>query len=136
MSKSVEFFLSTKEPKIQLDILRNNRQILIQVYKQKDIINWKNTFSITDLEGFVLLIHFHKNKTNNSENFIRFKNSELYNDFVNVDFFGKDFFFLGIKSTCDLKEINSLISRIIKDIYSLNQFELDGVHFEVAQARF
>lgn len=135
MPKSVEFFLNTKELKIQLDILRNNRQLLIQVYKQKDIINWKNTFSITDLEGCVLLIHFHKSKTNNSENFIRFKSCELYNDFVSVDFFGRDFFFLGIKSTCDLKQFNFLISRILKDIYSLNQFDLNGVHFEVVQAR-
>ena len=131
MINSIEIFINSKEPKVQFDIYRGNNQVLMQFFKQKDILNWKNPFSIIDESGFVLLIHFQKNKTNNIVNLKRFKNNELFYQFKCFEGYQPDTYFYGVNSEVDVIQFYDLIINILRNIYNLNKSELNEIFYTV-----
>ncbi len=70
----IEKLLKLNEPNTQLDFFRNNGQVLLQVYKQKDVLSWGLGINIVAIDGLVFELHFHKAKTNNSINKTNFIN--------------------------------------------------------------
>lgn len=52
----------TKEPGTQLDLFRENGQVIIQIYKQRDVLTWGLEIYLDDPDGLVLEVLFNKAK--------------------------------------------------------------------------
>lgn len=77
--EGIELFRSYNEPEKEIQILRENGQVLLQLF------NYHSSFKIHDIgneSGYIILIRFSKSKTNNKDNYQRFLNSEYFKSFV------------------------------------------------------
>ena len=88
----------TKEPGTQLDLFRENGQVIIQIYKQRDVLTWGLEIYLDDPDGLVLEVLFNKAKKNNNENYARFIKSELFKHFAKINSIKEDSYFAVISS--------------------------------------
>lgn len=121
---ALQKILSSDIPNIQLDFFRANGQVLFQVYKQKDVSTWKNNFVLTDENGLILEILFHKNKTNNSKNLKRFLKSSLNDSLKRIDKINQNSYFYGINSQENTSEIVDKLLLILNEVFELSESEL------------
>lgn len=113
----------SKERNIQLDFFRKNGEVILQIYKQKDVSTWSNDINLTDSQGLVLDLYFHENTINNNENFERFKNSIYFERAfkpVNPEY---NSYFIGVESSMKLNRVLLIIKDIIINIYEIKDFE-------------
>ncbi|MFD0991668.1 hypothetical protein [Tenacibaculum geojense] len=115
-------FLTSNEKNLQLDFFRDNGQVLLQVYKQYDVNNWDLEFYSTDINSIVIEIHFHKDKTNNELNFMRFKKSELSKKFIELE---KNSYFYRLESKTSKNEFIEFIFNTINIVYEIKNKKFD-----------
>ncbi len=120
----LEILKNTKEPKAQMDIFRDNGQVLIQIYKQRDVLTWGLDIKLEDAEGIVIEILFNKAKINNNANYLRFINSEFYTNFTKIDNEKHDIWFAVFSSKWQTKELFDFIINLIDDVYRLKNSEI------------
>jgi len=118
--------MNNTEQNVQLDIFRENGQVLMQVYKQKDVTKWELGVELVDKNGFVIEITFHPNKSKNKENIKRFLESELYKKFNKYDSIEQNSYFIGIPSNWNIKNIEDIILKILSDIFNM---KIKNIHF-------
>jgi len=114
----------TKEPGTQLDLFRENGQVIIQIYKQRDVLTWGLEIYLDDPDGLVLEILFNKAKKNNNENYARFIKSELFNHFAKINSIKEDSYFAVISSSWSTDKILNFVNEVVTYIYDLNNSEI------------
>ena len=117
LEKFIDTFLNSKEKGLQLDIHRGNDEVLIQLFKQSDISNWKIDFEILDPDGYCICIFFNNQKTKNKQNLHRFKNSDFFDDFIFSKALGVDSYFYLSNGTDSVKKTESFCLELIKVVY-------------------
>ena len=126
ITDSIQVLMNNTEQNVQLDIFRENGQVLMQVYKQKDVTKWELGVELVDKNGFVNEITFHPNKSKNKENIKRFLESELYKKFNKYDSIEQNSYFIGIPSNWNIKNIEDIILKILSDIFNM---KIKNIHF-------
>ncbi len=126
ITDSIQVLMNNTEQNVQLDIFRENGQVLMQVYKQKDVTKWELGVELVDKNGFVIEITFHPNKSKNKENIKRFLESELYKKFNKYDSIEQNSYFIGIPSNWNIKNIEDIILKILSDIFNM---KIKNIHF-------
>ena len=124
LTNLLEILKNNKEPNAQLDIFRDNGQVLIQIYKQRDVLTWGLDIKLEDTEGIVIEILFNKIKKNNNANYLRFINSELFTHFIKIDNVKHDTWFAVFSSKWQTEEIFNFIINLINDVYKLKNSEI------------
>lgn len=126
MNSNLDFlintFFSSKERDLQLDFFRSNGQVLLQVYKQYDVNKWDLEFNSTDKNATVLEICFHRDKTDNKENFDRFCKSDYCKDFLELE---KNSYFYRIESTTSSEKVKDFLLKLIFSIYKLEDKKIE-----------
>jgi hypothetical protein len=118
--KGIEVLKKSHETGIQLDFFRNNGQVLLQSFKQINVISWKLDIINIESEGLIIVIDFHKDKDNNTENYKRFIDSDLFVLFKKLDFFKRNSFYTEVSGSLSCKEIENFIHKIIFNIYNID----------------
>ena len=131
LNSYIEKLLKLKEPNSQLDFFRSNGEVLLQFYKQKDVLSWGFGIDLVDRDGLVLELQFHKAKMNNSSNKSNFLNSIIFKDFLEFESVEQDSYFLGISSNCSVINIVSKIEDIINQVYMLNDEEYGKIYYSL-----
>ncbi|CAM1351018.1 hypothetical protein [Tenacibaculum halocynthiae] len=101
---------------LQLDVFRSNGQVLMQLYKQRDVNLWDLNFDFPDDKAIVIEVSFHKDKLDNSKNLSNFKSSKLFEKFTEVE---KNDYFLRLRGNTDTIEVYKVVMKIVNDVYSL-----------------
>jgi hypothetical protein len=118
------------ESNIQLDLSSIDEVLLVQVFKQKNVLTWNLAINNFDDQGLIIVIVFHKNNHNNEENWNRFIDFEMNKLFKKFDFFKQDHFFAEIPGFWTNIEIENFLYRVIKNIYGVDskniQFTLNA----------
>jgi len=121
--KLIEFIQQlkeTSEENVQLDFFRENGQVLLQIYKQRDVTKWKWGIDLTDNEGFILNLTFNSQKTQNKENLKRFTTSQKFKDFKSIKLFNQNSFFRGISEKKSTTETANYIIELIGEVYNID----------------
>ena len=113
----IDSFINSKERNLQLDIFRENKQVLFQLYKQYDVNRWEIRYDSIDLDSSVLELRFNREKTSNKKNKERFETSEAIKNFDLVE---KDTYFRRFDSDMDAEEIENEIIHLLKVVYEYN----------------
>lgn len=119
LTNYIEILKSSKEPRIQLDFFRDNGQVLIQIFKQRDVLTWGLDIDLVDSNGLIIELAFNKAKKSNKQNYIRFTESEIFKNFTYCEKGRENSYFAGIPSKWSTKEIYNFISKIINEIYDI-----------------
>ncbi|GAA0877029.1 hypothetical protein GCM10009118_34390 [Wandonia haliotis] len=115
--EGIELFRAYNEPKKEIQILRENGQVLLQLF------NYHSTFKIYDIGdnlGYILLIHFFRTKTNNKANYQRFIDSEYYKSFVQPKPDSKDeqdMFCTLLPKHISNHEMLTYVAGLLRDVY-------------------
>ncbi|KYG81557.1 hypothetical protein MB14_13305 [Roseivirga ehrenbergii] len=109
---------ASNEKNMQLDIFRDNGEVLLQIFKSEDVKNWNIEFDVTK-EALIFQLLFNKNKTENSANLSRFLNSSLSKNFQRVEFYKQETYFATFPYTIGLEIIQSTINQLISEVYNL-----------------
>jgi len=113
---------TSREKNVQLDLFRENGQVLLQLYKQSDVNNWGYNINLTDEKGLVLELSFNNAKQNNKYNFKRFKESIYIESFRTFPKVEQNSFFIGFSGHESVEYIVSHVLDIIKTVYELENF--------------
>ena len=119
----IKAFVKSKEENVQLDIFRQNGEVLLQIYKQKDAINWNLGVELDDINGYVAELYFNKGKTNNENNFIQFQKSSLFEEFKRPKNSNEQYYY-EISSTLSKRDIENVILHILNSAYNLENEEV------------
>jgi len=120
MLEKINHFVKSQERNIQLDFFRSNGEVLFQVFKQYDTKRWDTKIELVDEKGLILQIIFNKGKTHNKENFERFSNSYLFNEFSFIEFHKQKAYFRGIPSSWNQQKVINLFNELINTVFALN----------------
>lgn len=125
----VKRFVSIKnDPKAQLDIYRETGEVLFQLFKTKNVLNWSEQFDFTDEKGHVIVISFSKSKTDNGLVLIRFIGSSWFNSFVKMsEKMGDSYYFYFPGSFSEI-EVSNMVNEMFYEFYGT----LKNVRFELA----
>lgn len=118
LHEGIKILIDSNSSSIQLDIFRNNGQVLMQIFKQKNVSTWNRGIELTDSDGLIINLHFHKNKTNNFDNFKRFFDSDIFTKFKKYPI-PENSYFIGINSQYLINEIHDFILEILDTVYNL-----------------
>lgn len=126
MTDLVQRFTELDERNLQLDIFRENGQVLIQVFKYSDVKKWdiRPDFGSHD-NGYVIEVRFANGKTNNKAHLKNFENSEIrsrYQDFQELE---KGSYFSFIPTTSTALELQAFILKTIEQVYGREVGTLD-----------
>lgn len=82
----IERFWKIPYDTLQLDVFRENGQVILQGFKLKAVKEWGWKVPIDqNAKGMLVNLRFDKAKTNNSDNFSRFLESDFYEKFTMED---------------------------------------------------
>lgn len=115
--KTLRTFVIGAWERFQLDFTRKDGQILLHVFKSPAVKNWDVQFDAGE-SPFILTLHFHKDKFNNDLNFEKFKKSDLFHKFEEVEFDGEVMFF-GKSNARTRKELTADIREVIRKVYGM-----------------
>lgn len=119
-----KIFLKSTTKNIQFDFYHNN-QIILQIFKGYDVVNWRDKPNSIDNDQTVFQLLFNGGKENNKLNLLKFKNSLIFEDFVYVNFYKQETYFYGLKITDEIELVN-YIEKIISSVYL---FDIQKVEF-------
>ncbi|MQP51404.1 MULTISPECIES: hypothetical protein [unclassified Flavobacterium] len=110
-----KIFIKSTAKNIQFDFYHNN-QIILQIFKGYDVVNWRDKPNSIDNDQTVFQLLFNGGKENNKLNLLKFKNSLIFEDFVHVNFYKQETYFYGLKITDEIELVN-YIEKIISSVY-------------------
>ncbi|MDX2359658.1 MAG: hypothetical protein QNK23_02550 [Crocinitomicaceae bacterium] len=116
--EAIRFFRYSGKPRIQMDFLRDNGQVLMQVYSYNEVKFWRPSLDFGDESGYILELYFYKSKTDNDVNYKRFCFSESYSRFKTFEDIkpkGAQFSFLNSKISNDY--FAEFITELLRSIY-------------------
>lgn len=123
LKRALEIIIFSNEDNIQLDIFRKNGQVLSQLYKQRDVKKWDYDILMAKDNGLILELNFNKAKTDNKNNYLRFKESSYHNKFKQFEKVKENSYFLGIEIDQPIENIEFLINDIISTVYLIGYNE-------------
>jgi len=115
---TLKIFRNGGRPNTQMDFLRDNGQVLMQVYSYKEVKFWRPDLDFGDDDGYIMELYFTKSKTDNDENYKRFCFSEFYSNFKTFDSIkpkGAYFSFLGKEISDD--NFSEIVTGLLRKIY-------------------
>lgn len=81
IEKSLSDLINSPYAGTQMDVFYKG-QVILQAFNQSDAKNWDSDLLLNKEGGIILNLFFNKNKRNNKENYLRFKKSPFYKDFM------------------------------------------------------
>jgi hypothetical protein len=124
LSTATGIFVNSQEPGIQLDVFRENGQMLLQIGKGYDVKNWNTPLKVNS-NDIILLLHFHKSKDHNSKNLLRFLNSPLFRNYERFQMQGQEMYFSKSATTLKPEILEMEIRELVRDIYELDNEEVN-----------
>ena len=122
------FINNNSDPSLSLNFYRVNGQVLLQLFKVANILNWDEKFSLPEKSGQILVVSFHKDKTDNDVNRIRFNQSTWRSEFCAMSSKMGDSYYYHLGSSVAYEEAFNKIENMLFDIYG----ELQNIKFELA----
>jgi hypothetical protein len=120
LNECVKLFLKSNNRNIQLDIFRINGEVLMQIFRKRDVKSWSWGIDYMDDDGCIIDLTFNKQKTNNEQNLKRFENSDFYKFFkIKPSRIGKSFY-IDIAESWNNTDLENYIFQIISVIYDMN----------------
>jgi hypothetical protein len=114
---AVEIFLGSNEANTQLDIFRENGQVMLQVYRYSDVRKWGYGIDFGVDNGYVFELLFNKSKTNNVENYARFQNSELWHEFRTFSDIEQNSFFYFLSINAGQDRFSAFVIKVLNEVY-------------------
>ncbi|XLS28400.1 hypothetical protein ACJD0Z_14480 [Flavobacteriaceae bacterium M23B6Z8] len=123
LTTALQFFIRSDEKGLQLDFFRDDGQVLLQIYKGNEVATWNKVYVIDENE-LLLLLRFHKSKTDNESNFNRFMSLNTFTQFRKIKDQNQIFYYQPVSATTKIPMLQRKILDIIFDVYDLrsNQF--------------
>ena len=115
--------LTSTEKNIQLDIFRENGEVLLQIFKSDDVKNWDVDFVVTQ-NALVFQLLFNGGKTDNKANQKRFLEAEISEDFEKVEFYNQETYFANFPITMGIETIENIVGRTIAEVYDLELLDI------------
>ena len=122
-----QLFLDLGENNAQMDIFRENGQILLQVYRYSDVKRWDCDIDFGIRDGYVFELLFSKSKTDNAANFARFQNTEARTSFHKFNKIEQNSFFAFLPKNVRLEKFEKFISSTLSAVYG----NLENIDFQV-----
>lgn len=116
----IELFRNSTEKNAQLDILRDNQQVLAQIYRYEDVKRWNIGVDLGNEKGYVIEIMFAKSKTNNSKNKQRFHSSNLIHQFIKFEEIEEGSYFRFINRNTSISDFEMLVYELLNNIYGMD----------------
>ncbi len=113
----LELFINNNESNAQLDVFRDNGQVILQIYKYKDVKKWNIGIDFGLHDGYVFELLFTSSKTDNSSNKDRFNSSSRRDTFVKFDKIKEDSYFAFLPADIELNDLSRFINDILLDVY-------------------
>lgn len=114
----ISTFLRSKEKGLQLDFHKENEEVLVQLFKQKDMKNWELKFDLANPnDGYCFFIFFNKYKTKNEINLENFKNSKYFDSYIFSTSQGNDTYYK-MDDVLSASHIKKHCLNIIEEIYN------------------
>lgn len=127
LDSAIRTFVSSREKGLQLDLFRNNGQVLLQLFKGYDVVNWGIGF-VPRGDDLVMMLHFKKHKTDNDLNYQRFLGSNIFARFQRVQVQGEEMYYSKSSTTEDAAILELEVREIIEKVY---QFGTEKVTFSL-----
>jgi len=116
---AIEEFQTSFERKIQLDLFRESGEVLLQVFKGYDVLNWKFDIGEIQQTDSIFLMFFKPSRKNNENDYERLLNTEYLKDFVEVTDSDRQLFFLKVKGSESSILLHQKVEQVISDVYEL-----------------
>lgn len=121
---SINFFRYSGKPRLQMDFLRDNGQVLLQVYSYKQMKLFFPQLDFGNETGYLLELNFSKSKTDNDINYRNFTLSDYYTQFRKFDDIKpKGAYFGFLKEEISDNDFSEYISKLLFTIYGDIQIE-------------
>lgn len=120
LDNAINMFVNKRIKGLQLDFFRENNEVLLQLFKGYDVVNWDIDY-VVDYNDVVFCLHFHKAKTNNFINFERFLNSNISNLFTLIKEQGQFMYYANLSSNIGVSALENEVRGIIDIVYDLNR---------------
>ena len=108
----------SRYPKTQMDIVYE-KQIVLQMFNQKDLDNWELKVPITSDEdgGVLIALSFNEEKIGNEQNFDRFFRTSFFKDFVSLTHDNTESYFLAYSNSMADSDIAEKVKNILRQVY-------------------
>ena len=126
-SETLTKFMILQKDKLQLDFLRKNGQVLIQLFRQSDMLDWNIDFKIKDTKGYCMVLFFNKNKENS---FSRFQRTDSFESYIYSKSLGVDAYFKMISNNISLNSLGDECFNVIQEVYDYQ----DEINYNLVSA--